>query len=167
MISMHSCDISTWTFVIAFKVSSTSDCASRMFFKRCSWCDDPPWCSEPSERRHVVVVRVVRDACWSEGTAHARVGVVRVVPENCGGEEEGGGVCTLDKRWRRRSICYDERRESDFGAMCFAFTLIAWSAVYRSILLVCKEALWLVDRKKFSCRWLVCLFSRPVVGEMV
>jgi hypothetical protein len=30
---------------------------------------DPPWCSEPSERRHVGVVRVVQDALWSEGTA--------------------------------------------------------------------------------------------------
>jgi hypothetical protein len=27
---------------------------------------DPPWCSEPMERRHDVVVRVVRDACWSQ-----------------------------------------------------------------------------------------------------
>ena len=68
---------------------------------------DPPWCSEPSERLHVGGVRVVRDACWSEGTARARVGVVRVVPENGGGEVEGGGLCRLDKRWRRRSVCYD------------------------------------------------------------
>ncbi len=61
---------------------------------------DPPWCSEPSERWHVGGVRVVRDAYWSEGTARARVGVVRVVPENGGGEGEGGELCTLDKRWR-------------------------------------------------------------------
>ncbi len=68
---------------------------------------DPPWCSEPSERRHDVFVRVVRDACWSEGTAHARFGVVRVVPENGGGQEVGGELWTLDNWWRRRSICYD------------------------------------------------------------
>ncbi len=50
---------------------------------------DPPWCSEPSERRHVGVVRVVRDALWAEVAARARFGVVRLVPvDGCGG---GGG----------------------------------------------------------------------------
>ncbi len=52
---------------------------------------DPPWCSEPSACRHVGVVRVVQDACWSESTSHARFVVVRVVPENGGGEVEGEG----------------------------------------------------------------------------
>ncbi len=68
---------------------------------------DPPWCSEPSERRHVCVVRVVQDAYLSEGTAHARFAVVRVVPENGGGQEVEGELWTLDNLWRRRSICYD------------------------------------------------------------
>ncbi len=38
---------------------------------------------------HVFVVRVVLDALWSEGTAHAKFGVVRLAQKN-GGEEVGG-----------------------------------------------------------------------------
>ena len=64
---------------------------------------DPPWCSEPSERRHVGVVRVVRDALWAEVAARARFGVVRFVPvDGCGGGGGGGNLWTLDTgvdRW--------------------------------------------------------------------
>ncbi len=51
--------------------------------------------------------------------------------------------------------------------MYFAFTLIAWFLVYRSILLVRKEVLWLVDGTFGSWCWLVGLCLFPVVGEMV
>jgi hypothetical protein len=57
---------------------------------------DPPWCSEPSERRHVGVVRVVRDALWVEGAARAGFGVVRLVPvDGCGGGGGGRNLWTL------------------------------------------------------------------------
>ena len=64
---------------------------------------DPPWCSEPSERQHVGVVRVVRDALWVEDAARTRFGVVRFVPvDGRGGGGGGRNLWTLDTgldRW--------------------------------------------------------------------